>query len=89
MAYGPAVTLQDCAVIGNVDIGSSNGYGGGVLGFGNGNFTLSATGCYFSGQIGGSSNKYGFAYVSKSGTRSIEVSDCFYDNEKNLSLIHI
>ena len=74
-------TLVNCAASGDVSIGSQ--YGGGILGFGNSNFSVTAENCYFSGSISGS-KRYGFAYVSKYASGgTIDLTNSYYDNEKN------
>ena len=83
-AYMPyaSVNLNNCAVLGNVSITSSNGNGAGIIGWLY-NAPVEAERVYFGGKITGGNN-YGFAFNRSSSGRII-VNEVYYDKTQNRS----
>lgn len=83
-AYTPyaSVNLNNCAVLGNVSITSSNGNGAGIIGWLY-NAPVEAERVYFGGKITGGNN-YGFAF-NRSSSGTIIVNEVYYDKTQNRS----
>ena len=83
-AYMPyaSVNLNNCAVLGNVSITSSNGNGAGIIGWLY-NAPVEAERVYFGGKITGGNN-YGFAF-NRSSSGTIIVNEVYYDKTQNRS----
>lgn len=81
-AYGAGITMENCYALGDVNASASTSYAGGILGFGNNSFTVSASNVYVGGKVTGA-NKNGFAYVSRYGTKTVSLTNCYYDSTKN------
>ena len=77
-----SVNLNNCAVLGNVSITSSNGNGAGIIGWLY-NAPVEAERVYFGGKITGGNN-YGFAFNRSSSGRII-VNEVYYDKTQNRS----
>lgn len=79
-----SLELQGCAVLGNVNITSSNGTGAGIIGLTYGN-VLDIQKTYFAGKAtstkGSSSKASAFLNCPKSGSRpTIDIKDCYYNS---------
>lgn len=78
------VTVENCAVLGNVTADSSEGYAGGLIGQTGSSTHIELKNCYFAGAVSGNSRTIcSVAYMTSSGDRagSIVYENCYYDSQ--------